>query len=83
MNKRKAIEQLNHSESITIDYGRGERNTIFFLGTGFDAYVSSKFGKRKQNVALSASIENIITDISNHKSQNYHIICGRWYQPKK
>lgn len=74
MNKRKAIEQLNHSESITIDYGKVNGMPFFCTcGTGFDAYVSSKFAKGNKRGFISY-IENIITGYFNYKSQNYHII---------
>lgn len=74
MNKRKAIEQLNHSESITIDYGKVNGIPFFCTcGTGFDAYVSSKFAKGNKRGFISY-IENIITGYFNYKSQNYHII---------
>jgi len=71
---RKAIEQLNHSEPIFMDYGLVNGNPFFCTcGTGFDAYVSTEFAKSKKRGIMSY-IEKIITGYFSYKSQNYHLI---------
>lgn len=73
MNKRKAIEQLNYSEPILIDYGIVNNKPFFCTcGTGFDAYVSTEFAKGKRR-GIMRYIEKIITGYFSCKSQNYHL----------
>ena len=74
MNPRKAIAQINHSESILIDYGIVNKQPFFCTcGTGFDAYVSTEFAKGKSRGIMSY-IEKMITGYFNYKSQNYHLL---------
>jgi len=71
---RKAIQQLNHSEPIFMDYGLvNERPFFCTCGTGFDAYVSTEFAKGKRRGIMSY-IEKIITGYFSYKSQNYHLL---------
>ena len=71
---RKAIQQLNHSEPILMDYGLvNERPFFCTCGTGFDAYVSTEFAKGKRRGIMSY-IEKIITGYFSYKSQNYHLV---------
>jgi len=71
MNLKKAIQQLNHSESIFMDYGLvNERPFFCTCGTGFDAYVSTEFAKGHKRGIMSY-IEKIITGYFSYKSQNY------------
>ncbi|MDD3079486.1 MAG: YegS/Rv2252/BmrU family lipid kinase [Paludibacter sp.] len=73
MNQRKALEQINRSESIFIDYGVVNKQPFFCTcGTGFDAYVSMEFAKGQRRGIVSY-IEKMITGYFNYKSQNYHI----------
>jgi len=73
MNARKSIQQLNHSESISMDYGLVNNHPFFCTcGTGFDAYVSTEFAKGKKRGIMSY-IEKIITGYFNYKSQNYQL----------
>ncbi|MEI8085547.1 MAG: YegS/Rv2252/BmrU family lipid kinase [Paludibacter sp.] len=73
MNVTKAIQQLNSSESIYMDYGLvNERPFFCTCGTGFDAYVSTEFAKGKKRGVMSY-IEKIITGYFSYKSQNYHL----------
>lgn len=74
MSSRKAVEQLNHSESVLMDYGLiNERPFFCTCGTGFDAYVSTEFAKGKKRGIMSY-IEKIITGYFSYKSQNYHLV---------
>ena len=73
MSIRKAIQQLNLSEPILMDYGLvNERPFFCTCGTGFDAYVSTEFAKGKRRGIMSY-IEKIITGYFSYKSQNYHL----------
>ena len=74
MNTKKAIQQLNQSEPIFMDYGIVNDKPFFCTcGTGFDAYVSTQFAKGKKRGVMSY-VEKIITGYFNYKSQNYHLI---------
>lgn len=74
MNTQKAIQQLNQSESILMDYGLVNDKPFFCTcGTGFDAYVSTEFAKGKKRGIMSY-IEKIITGYFSYKSQNYHLV---------
>ena len=71
MNVKKAIQHLNTSESIFMDYGLvNDRPFFCTCGTGFDAYVSTEFAKGNKRGIMSY-IEKIITGYFNYKSQNY------------
>ena len=73
MNVKKAIQQLNHSEPIFMDYGLVNGRPFFCTcGTGFDAYVSTEFAKGKKRGIMSY-IEKIITGYFSYKSQNYYL----------
>lgn len=74
MNTKAAIQQLNVSETVKIDYGLVNKQPFFCTcGTGFDAYVSTEFAK-SQNRGVMTYIEKMITGYFNYKSQNYHLV---------
>jgi YegS/Rv2252/BmrU family lipid kinase len=74
MNVKKAIQQLNDSEPIFMDYGLVNKKPFFCTcGTGFDAYVSTEFAKGQKRGIMSY-IEKIITGYFSYKSQNYHLL---------
>jgi diacylglycerol kinase (ATP) len=74
MNVRKAIEQLNFSESIWMDYGLVNNHPFFCTcGTGFDAYVSTEFAKGK-NRGVMSYLEKVVTGYFSYKSEKYHLI---------
>jgi diacylglycerol kinase family enzyme len=74
MNTKQAIQQLNNSETVKIDYGIVNGQPFFCTcGTGFDAYVSTEFAKSK-NRGVMTYIEKMITGYFNYKSQNYHLL---------
>jgi len=74
MNIRKAIRDLNYSESILIDYGIVNEKPFFCTcGTGFDAYVSMEFAKGKRR-GIMAYIDKMIKGYFSYKSQNYRLI---------
>lgn len=70
---KKAVEMLNHSEIILMDYGLVNDHPFFCTcGTGFDAYVSTEFAKGKER-GIMAYLEKIITGYFNYRSQQYHL----------
>jgi len=74
MNVRKAIQQLNESEVIKIDYGVVNEKLFFCTcGTGFDAYVSLEFAKGKKK-GIIGYLEKVITGYFNYEPQNYHLV---------
>lgn len=74
MNVKKAVQQLNNSERILMDYGIVNGQPFFCTcGTGFDAYVSTEFAKGKQR-GVMAYIEKMITGYFNYKSMSYHLV---------
>lgn len=73
MNILKAIDHLNRSETILIDYGLVNGKPFFCTcGTGFDAYVSTEFAKGKRR-GIMTYLEKVITGYFSYKSQNYHL----------
>jgi len=73
MSVKSAINHLNSSESILIDYGMVNGNPFFCTcGTGFDAYVSTEFAKGNQR-GIMAYLEKVITGYFNYKSMNYQL----------
>lgn len=74
MNPVKAVELLNHSEPIQMDYGLVNGKPFFCTcGTGFDAYVSMEFAKGQKRGIMSY-LEKIITGYFSYKPQNYHLV---------
>jgi len=73
MNVRKAVQQLNYSESILMDYGLVNNQPFFCTcGTGFDAYVSMEFAKGQKR-GVMAYVEKMITGYFSYKPQNFHL----------
>ncbi len=73
MNVRKAVQQLNHSESVFMDYGLVNNQPFFCTcGTGFDAYVSMEFAKGQKR-GVMAYVEKMITGYFSYKPQNFHL----------
>ncbi|MDD3321635.1 MAG: YegS/Rv2252/BmrU family lipid kinase [Paludibacter sp.] len=74
MNNKRAIQQLNVSETIQMDYGLVNGKHFFCTcGTGFDAYVSTEFAKGKRRGIMSY-IEKIITGYFSYKSKKYQLL---------
>ncbi len=74
LNVKKAVDVLNHSEPIMMDYGRVNNHPFFCTcGTGFDAYVSTEFAKGKER-GIMKYLEKIITGYFNYRSQQYHLL---------
>jgi len=70
----RAIEMLNHSEAITVDYGMmGEQPFFCTCGTGFDAYIAEKFAQAGKR-GLATYVEHIIKDFFHYEPQHYKIL---------
>ncbi len=74
MNVTKAIEMINHSESIRVDYGLAENHVfVTTCGTGFDALIAEQFataGKR----GLKTYVEKFFQDVLTYQPETYHIV---------
>ncbi|MCQ2313089.1 MAG: YegS/Rv2252/BmrU family lipid kinase [Paludibacteraceae bacterium] len=76
MRVNKAIEMLNHSEAIAVDYGLANDHLfVTTCGTGFDAMIAEQFaadGKR----GLKTYLQKIVEDLVSYKPQHYHIAAN-------
>lgn len=70
----KAIEMLNHSEPISVDYGLANGHLfVSTCGTGFDAVIADHFaGSNKRGFATY--LQNILKDVFSYTPQTYHIV---------
>lgn len=74
MNIRKAIQMLNFSEEISIDYGLVNQRPFFCTcGTGFDAYIAAEFAKGHRR-GIVAYLEKIVKGYFAYHSENYRIV---------
>lgn len=74
INIAKAIQLLNRSEAIKIDYGLVNEKPFFCTcGTGFDAYVSMEFSKAKKRGVMTY-LEKMVSSYRNYKLQTYHLM---------
>lgn len=71
---QKAIEMINHSEPISVDYGMAnDKLFISTCGTGFDAVVADHFaGSNKRGFATY--FQSVLKDIFAYQPQTYHIV---------
>ena len=71
---QKAIEMLNHSEPISVDYGLANgRLFVSTCGTGFDALVADHFaGSNKRG--FSTYLQNVLKEAFSYQPQTYHIV---------
>ena len=70
----KAIEMLNHSEPISVDYGLANGHLfVSTCGTGFDAVIADHFaGSNKRGFA--SYLQNILKDVFSYTPQTYRIV---------
>ncbi|HHT21900.1 MAG TPA: YegS/Rv2252/BmrU family lipid kinase [Bacteroidales bacterium] len=73
-NIKQAVEHLNFSEPINMDYGLVNGDKAFFCtcGFGFDAYVSELFSKSTKR-GLMGYIEKMVTGYFNYATQPYQL----------
>ncbi len=70
----RAIEMLNHSEAITVDYGKmGEQPFFCTCGTGFDAFIAEKFAQAGKR-GFTTYVEQIIKDFFHYESKHYKLM---------
>lgn len=66
----RAIQMLNHSEPISIDYGlANDRLFISTCGTGFDAVIAEHFGKEGKR-GFMGYLKNILQDAMSYHPQH-------------
>ena len=70
----RAIEMLNHSEPIRVDYGLANGKLfVSTCGTGFDAVVADHFaGSNKRGFATY--FQNALKEVFSYTPQTYHIV---------
>ena len=70
---QKAIEMLNHSEPIYIDYGMAnDRLFVSTCGTGFDALVAYDFATAGTR-GLKTYVSRVMKDLMGYRPQEYRI----------
>ena len=71
---QKAIEMINHSEPISVDYGLANGKLfVSTCGTGFDALVADNFaGSNKRG--FMTYLQNVLKEAFAYQPQNYHIV---------
>ena len=68
----RAIEMLNSSEVINVDYGLVNNQPFFSTcGVGFDAVVAQDFSNSERGI--KGYIQSILKDIFQYKPETYHI----------
>lgn len=73
MQPRKAIAQLNCTEVISVDYGLANGRPFFCTcGTGFDAYISSKFAEAGKR-GLMTYIREMIMSYFDYEPETYRL----------
>ena len=70
----RAIEVINHSEPISVDYGLANGKLfVSTCGTGFDALIADHFaGSNKRGFVTY--LQNILKDVFSYEPQTYHIV---------
>ena len=71
---QKAIEMLNRSEPISVDYGMANgRLFVSTCGTGFDALIADHFaGSNKRGFATY--LQNVLKDVFSYQPQMYRLV---------
>lgn len=71
---QKALEMINHSEPISVDYGLANGKLfVSTCGTGFDALVADNFaGSNKRG--FMTYLENVLKEAFAYQPQTYHLV---------
>ena len=70
----RAVEMLNSSEPISVDYGMVNDKRFFSTcGVGFDALVAMQFNEGKSR-GLKMYIQNTLQSLFNYKPESYRIV---------
>lgn len=71
---QKALEMINHSEPISVDYGLANGELfVSTCGTGFDAVVADNFAASNKR-GFMTYLQNVIKEAFSYQPQNYHIV---------
>lgn len=71
---QKALEMINHSEPISVDYGMAnDKLFISTCGTGFDAVVADHFAASNKR-GFATYFQNVLKEIFSYQPQTYHIV---------
>lgn len=71
---QKALEMINHSEPISVDYGLANGKLfVSTCGTGFDAVVADNFAASNKR-GFMTYLQNVIKEAFSYQPQNYHIV---------
>ena len=74
MRINKAIEMINHSEPISVDYGLANgKMFVCTCGTGFDAVVADQFAASNKR-GFMTYVQNTIKQVFTYQPQSYHIV---------
>lgn len=74
MRINKAIEMINHSEPICVDYGLANGKLFMCTcGTGFDAVVADQFAASNKR-GFMTYVQNTIKQVFTYQPQSYHIV---------
>ena len=71
---QKALEMINHSEPISVDYGLANGKLfVSTCGTGFDALIADHFaGSNKRG--FMTYVQNVLKDVFSYTPQTYHLV---------
>ena len=71
---QKALEMINHSEPISVDYGLANgRLFVSTCGTGFDALIADHFAASNKRGFITY-FQNVIKDVFSYQPQTYHLV---------
>lgn len=71
---QKAIEMLNHSEPICVDYGLANGKLfVSTCGTGFDALIADHFASSTKR-GFMTYLQSVLKDVFSYQPQTYHIV---------
>ena len=71
---QKAIEMINHSEPICVDYGLANGQLfVSTCGTGFDALIADHFAASNKR-GFATYLQSIIRDVFSYHPQIYHLV---------
>ena len=74
MRPQRAIEMINKSEPINVDYGLANGKLFMCTcGTGFDAVVADKFAASNKR-GFMTYVQNTIKQVFTYQPQSYHIV---------
>jgi len=74
MRPTKAIEMLNHSEPIRVDYGLANgKMFVSTCGTGFDAVIADHFAKSNKR-GFMTYLQDVLKEVFSYQPQTYQLV---------